>query len=385
MLKVNEVLPLTEVASPLLTTYLDNDLLNRVSRNSVPASAVWLRKEGKTVAKNLSPEERKGFLKQLKRTQEFLANRRPKEKGIAILAGATTWKVFPLQLKVENELHWGKPALSQLLNLVDAERPALIVAIDSKCARFFRYGAGEIAEYESSKFHIDASQWKKKEHAHMARPGTEMPHGNQRDVFKQRMDAQYLHLCREVSKRASAVAKKGGIFSLFLVGSKRLTEPIQAALPQKLRDNVTLFAQDLAQVSVGVLQKHIDSIVMARKEQNEARRVEQLREGARGTVLGLDETLAQLQNGRISSIIVARGFDKDMKRCVKCGLASVSADPVCPACGIERHTCKLSDVLPELLQVHKTNIETTSGVAGEQLRKAGGMGGWLRPSTSSPS
>jgi len=379
MLSAKEVLTLTELTSPVLTAYVGTDPTNKSNgKKSMSACVTWLRQAAKAVGKTLPPAEREDFRKQLNRAEEFLIDRRLKEKGIVILAGPKTWKMFPLQLKVENELHWGKPSVSQLLSLIDEEKPSLIVAIDRAGARFFRYEVGEMSEYEESKFNIDASQWKKKEHAHMAQPATEMPHGNQRDIYKQRMDAQYLHVCRGVAKRAAALAKKEGLPAIFLVGSKRLTEPIEAALPRGLRENAVLIAEDLARVSPRVLLRHIGFRMVAQTEENARRRVKQLIEGARGTVAGLDETLAQLQNGRISTVIVARGVDREMKQCVQCGLLNGSADPVCPACGGQRQSVGLSDALPELVRLHKANIEIVNGAAGERLRKVGGMGGWLR-------
>ena len=381
MLSVKEVLSLTGLAAPVLTAYIETDQMNRPTGKSLPVGVRWLRKEAETIAKNLGAADAKDFRKQLSRTEELLMGRPPKAKAIVILAGPKIWKLFPLQLKVENELHWGKPALSQLLNLVDEEKPCFVIAIDRAGARFFRYELGEISEYKESKFHVDASQWKKKEHAHMAQPATEMPHGNQRDVFKQRMDAQYLHFCREVAKRAEALSKNDGLFSLVLIGSKRLTEPIEAALSQKLRKNVTLVAEDLARVPKGVFQKRISSAIAAQAQLYSARLADHLLEGEHGTVLGLDETLAQLQDGRISTVIAARGFDKTIKQCTKCGLVSGSADPVCLACGGERQTIKLSDALPELLQTYWTNIEVVNGAAGGRLNKTCGIGGWLRQPT----
>ena len=378
MLSAKEVLSLTKLTSPLLTAYVTIGPMKRSVGKSVPESVTWLRREAKTISQSLPATDLECFRKQLNRTEEFLTGRRPKEKGIVILAGPTAWKMFPLQLKVENQLHWGKPALSQLLNLVDEERPSLVLAIDRAGARFFSYQLGEMTEYEESTFHVDASQWKKKEHAHMARRATEMPHGNQCDVFNKRMDAQYMHLCREVAKRAEALSKKQSLPSLFLVGSKRLTELIEAALPQSIRGNVTLVAEDLARVPHGVFQKHISSVISAQARQYAARLVDQLLKDEHGTVLGLDETLAQLQNGRINTVIVARGLDRTMKQCVNCGLVNSSADPVCPACGAERRAARFSDALPELLQLHRTDIEIVNGAAAERLCKAGGIGGWLR-------
>jgi hypothetical protein len=380
MLSVKEILSLTGVASPVLTAYIASEQMNKATGKSVPIDVRWLRKEAETLAKNLDAADAKNFRRQLSRTEKVLTEQPPKAKGIVILAGPKTWTLFPLPLKVENELHWGKPAVAQLLSLVEEEKPCLVAAIDRVGARFFRYELGEINEYEESKFHVDASQWKKKEHAHMAQPGTEMPHGNQRDVFKQRMDAQYLHFCREIAKRIEALSKRERLHSIFLVGSKRLAEPIEAAFPNDLRKNVVLVAEDLARAPKGIFKKRIGSVIAARAQLYPSSLVDQLLTGEHSTVLGLDETLAQLQNGCISTVIVARGFDKTIKQCAKCGLVNRSADPVCPSCGSGRMAVKLSDVLPELLQTHCTNIEIVNGAAGERLTKACGIGGWLRQS-----
>jgi len=375
MLGAKEVLSLTEVASPVLTAYIGT---GPTMRGKEAASTAWLKQEAKAIAKDLPPGEQESFEKQLSRTRQFLADRKPKEKGMVILAGPSAWKLLPVPFKVENELHWGKPALAQLLNFVEEENPCLIVAIDRAGARFFRYTHEEMSEYEESKFHIDPSQWKKKEHTHMARRATRMPHGNQRDVFRQRMDAQYLHVCRAVAKRAAALSKANALSPMFLVGSKRLTELIEAALPQKVRENVTLVAEDLARVPVGTLQEHVSSRITAQAEEAALGRVAQLTEGVRGTITGFDEILAQLQNGRMGKLMMARGFERSLKRCAQCGLADSSADPVCRACGGKREAVKLSEVLPELLRTHRTEMQVVNGAAAERLRKLGGMGGWSR-------
>lgn len=212
----------------------------------------------------------------------------------------------------------------------------------------------------------------------MAQRATEMPHGNQRDAFNQRMDAQYLHLCREVAKRVETLSKKQSLPSVFLVGSKRLTEPVEVALPQNIRRNVTLLAEDLARVPHDVLQTHISSAISAQGEQYAERLVDRLLKDESDVVLGLDETLAQLQKGCISKVIVARGLDRTIKQCTKCGLVNGAADPMCSACGIKRRAARFSDALPALLQLHRTDIAMVSGAAAERLYKVGGIGGWLR-------
>ena len=93
---------------------------------------------------------------------------------------------------------------------------------------------------------------------------------------------------------------------------------------------MTLIAEDLARVPYRVFQKHIRSALSAEAQKYEARLVDQLLKDKQGTVQGLDETLAQLQKGCISKVIVARGLDRTIKQCTKCGLVSSAADLAVP-------------------------------------------------------
>jgi hypothetical protein len=378
MLSTRDVLLLTELSPPLLTAYVRTDPAAFSNGRGVPGYLTWLRHEGKSLAQDLQPVDEQMFRQQLSRAEAFLSDQRPKQQGLVILAGTKTWKSFPLPLNVVNELHWGKPALAQLLDIVDEQKPSCVVAVDRAGSRFFRYDLGKLTEFEELKFHIDSSQWKRKEHTHMARVATKMPHGPQRDLFKQRMEAQYLRLCHDIAKRVNGLCKKEGLASVFLVGSKRLTEPIEEKLPQKLRQSVTLVPEDLARVSTRSLQEHLASRFAAWAKEDAQRSVDKLIDGGHGSVVGIDETLAHLQSGRISIVVAVRGLEKDLKQCVSCGLVNRSADPVCPACGCERRGVMLSEVLPELLRLKNADIEVVNGVAGRKLSQSGGMGGWLR-------
>lgn len=375
MLSTKETLSLTKLPAPLLTAYINGEELNRPGARS--AQVGWLRREANNICKTLPTSDQEAFRSQMDRMKTALTDAQPQGKGMVIFAGPATWKMVPLELAVKNELHWGKPAVSQLLDLFNGEKSNLVVAIDRAGARFFRHEPGGMTEYEESKFNIDESQWKTRDFSHMARQATEMPHGNQRDLFKKRVEAQYQHLCREVAKRAAALNRNEAHGFIVLIGSDRLTKKIKEALPRELRKNVMLIAEDLARVPKRVLQGHVDAGIAERNEKDAARSVEELLE-AKGTVHGLDETLAQLQRGYVSRILMTRGLERNVKRCVKCGLASDAADPTCAVCGGERLNAKLSDILPELLRLHRSDIEVIDGKAAERLRAAGGMGGWLR-------
>ena len=369
---------LSELPQPLLTVYLDTNPGEGDNQRSTPAYVAWIKTEARSVARDVPPSERRSFHDQVNRVEEFLRDQSEKERGLIIFAGPETWQEIPVKVKLMNELHWGGPAVSQIVGLVDEQKPSCIVVVDRAGARFFRHDLGELAEFPEMKFEIDASNWKRKDGEHNARRPAQMAHGPQRDAFEQRMDAQYLHGCQKVAEHTTALCRKEGLFSLFLVGSKRLIEPVESGLPPEIHDRAMLIEEDLARVSPVDLLHHLAPKIAAWAKDLAVSRIQKLLEGEAKTVVGIDETLAQIQNGTVSTVLLARGLEANLRRCVQCGLTSRSADPICPSCGGARQDILLSEALPELARANHTELEVVEGQEARPLIESGGMGGWLR-------
>lgn len=327
----------------------------------------------------MAASERKAFRAETARLEDFLRGSAPRMGApLAIFASPDKWICLNLPAPVSNELCWGKPSLSQLRRIAEEQPGVCVVVVDRAGARFFRYELGGLAELPAMTFEVDVSQWRRKEHGHMARRNTRMPHGPLRDVFKQRMEEQYLRFFRHIAERTKFVCAREDVDAVLLVGSERLTKPIEAALPEEIRERVALIPEDLARVSpVKLHAKILPRIAEWMKRFSEVRAA-RLIEGERGTVLGFDETLAELQNGRVGALLIVRGLDADLRQCTKCGDVNRSADPVCAKCGGARRQVTLGKVLDDIAKEHHTRIEVLDPGAAKKLAEAGGMGGWLR-------
>ncbi|HVB88301.1 MAG TPA: VLRF1 family aeRF1-type release factor [Candidatus Dormibacteraeota bacterium] len=369
---------LAQVSTPLLTLYFEANAKGSVSRSSTVNSLPWLRKEAKRLAAGLRPVERAAFQEQLDRVETFLRNATTGNGALAIFAGSGGSIYVPLPFAISNELHWGEPALTQLLQIAEEHKTACVVAVDRTGARFFRYELGELAELPAMKFEIDVSEWKKKDHSHMAQRDTKMPHGMLRDAFKQRMDQQYLRFFRHVSERIKFIRAKESLDVVLLVGSDRLTKPIASALPPEVQERTLALGEDLAKVAAAKLQARIEPKLDGWIKQFAAQQTDRLLEGGPTAIVGLDETMAQLQDGRLGSILMVRGLDAALRQCVNCGDINRSADPSCANCGGARREVMLSEILDKVAEEHYTKIEILDPDAAKRLAKAGGIGGWLR-------
>ena len=382
MLTMSQLEPLSQLPPPLLTAYVRTVSVEASLHGTTPGYLAWLKDESRPVAESLSPAEQELFRKQLNRVEEFLRQRQPHERSLVIFAGPAVWEIVSLQREVQNELHWGNPAVTQLLWLASEHKPFGIVAVDHAGARFFHYWLGEMIEHEEKKFAVDISQWKKEELGHVTGQGVRKTRGSQREVFRRRMEGQYARLCHETAQQAVIFCTKKDLAAVFLVGLDRLIRPIEAKFPRGFRQPIILVDQDLARVTLLELQKHLEPQIASWERTREAELVTAVVGNERGTIAGFDETLAHLQKGKIHILVLARGLDADLRQCIQCGWTDRSADPTCSVCGSKRRTVTLRDALPDLVRRHQVEIDVVSDDAAERLKKIEGMGAWLRQSKS---
>ena len=194
------------------------------------------------------------------------------------------------------------------------------------------------------------------------------------------MEAQYKHLCREAAAQARKIAEAEKLQAIFLVGSDRLTRPMEAEFPKQWRERVVKIKEDFGRLTLPICKRGW----RRNRGVGTCKRI-----GA-----GEESSCGRAQNGGghgRDAEPVAEGQNADprackhgarrLHECIECGWMDRSADPVCPVCGRERRTVELRDTLPNLARSTNTGIEVVSGLAGEKLSQSGGMGGWLRGRT----
>ena len=119
MSKPGVIQSLAALARPVLTLYLDTDRAKQINRGLKPGYLIQLESRAKLIAQTVSLDEQELFRKQLRRTEDYLEKRPPRCRGVVVFAGRDIWEFVPLQMKVEEEIHWGAPALPQLVWLLD--------------------------------------------------------------------------------------------------------------------------------------------------------------------------------------------------------------------------------------------------------------------------
>jgi Bacterial archaeo-eukaryotic release factor family 10 len=378
MQRPDQLKALSQLPTPILTLYVSMAASDASRHPLVQSSYAWLKDQAAVIAKSLKSPDAKRFARQAEHVQEFLKNRHPEEKALVIFAGVKTWKLLPLYVPVENELHWGTPQLGQLIRLRNDHESYAVVVIDHQAVRFFAYAPTELTQLAENNFEIDASQWKKKGVGQFTSERSQKTRGADHDRFEHRVDAQYDRLCRETADQTVTLCKQHGLARTFIVGPDRLIRIIQTKLPRPFSESAILIAEDLGKSSPRELLRYLVPALEDRERQHQVAEVTRLLSAEHGAVTDFDETLSRLQNGTTHTLFVVQGHDLDLHQCVQCGVVNRSADPVCAACGGQLKRVALRDVLPKLLVAHDVKIEFVSGEAAQMLARAGGMAGWVR-------
>ncbi len=376
MLKPGVIQSLPALAGPILTVYLDTDRAKQTNRGLKPGYLIRLESQAKSIAQIVSPDDQELFRKQLQRTGAYLERQPPRCRGVVIFAGRDSWEFVPLQVEVEDEIHWGTPALAQLLWLLDEHKRCGVVVPGRKRARFFLYWLGEVRELEEKKFRLEPS--KKKDMGPVARLGVRLSRGTNRDVFEHHVAAEYAHYDQQIAERIGRWFAAEQLESVFLVGLAEMVKAIRKEVAPTLIEKIVLIEEDLGWVSRTELLDRIEPAIVSHKRKCEMASVEAMLGDPRNVVLGVDEALVQLQQGKIRGVVVIKGLNGSLQQCMNCSWADRTSDPICPACGGKRENVALRDVLPELVRRYNASLEIVSGESARKLQESGGMGAWLR-------
>lgn len=373
MLDTREVLALPQLGEPVLTAYLDTDPANPRNQGR-KGPATWLRSEARRLVAAWGPSEREACLAQADRVGEYLTDRRGGgSKGLVVFAGPNTWRLLPLQVRVEEEIYWGEPALGQLLWLLDEHQPCGIVVVSRSGARFFRYRMGEIEEDAARPIEVDTSQWKER--------NLVMGVGTEHDLYDRRVNAQLQRFYEEIARECQRWSQQERLHPIALLGNLRAIEQVRAALPEAFAPEVVSDAFLPTRATPSEIIARAEPLIEQWKRERERADVARVLEQRTrpDVVTGFEATLNALQEGRVRELIAMRDLRGRVRACPSCGWVERGGPAECPQCGHVRPVQSPRAVLPQMAQARGVPVEIVAGTAAEELeRSAEGLAGWLR-------
>jgi hypothetical protein len=379
MLDTDRIRSLPRIIAPVLTVYVDTNPATRRNQGHPPGYLAWLKTSSRGLEGQVAADERAMFREHVRRLERHLQSHPPRARSLVAFSGRRTWELLPLQVKVDDELHWGPPALQQLFWLLDEHRPAGVVVASQTGARLFRVWLGEVVEEDREAIALDTSAWRKKHLVGPSHAGVAKRRGVERDRFARRVEAQYARFAIELARRVQRWSQRHRLRPVLLVAPSGIVDAVFAALPSSFRPRVALRRENLSQLSPAALHARVEPLLARWQRDDELGRVDALL-GATGSdrvAAGIDQTLARLQEGRVRELVIARGIDGTARQCQRCGWMDRSGDPSCPRCGGERRAVAVRVVIPELARCQRVSIDVVAGRAASRLRRVEGIAAWL--------
>jgi hypothetical protein len=367
------------LTAPVLSAYIDTNPATRRNQGHPPGYLAWLKTSTRRLQRRVAADERKAFQETVRRLEREFRTRPARARAIVAFIGPRTREVLRLQVAVDDELHWGPPALKQLFWLLDEHRPAGVVVVSRTEARFFRVWLGEVLADDREPIVLDTAGWRRKDLVGPSHGGVGKRRGVQRDRFASRVEAQHRRFAATLASRVEPWAERHGLRPVLLVGPSAMIDAVSAALSAALRPRVATLPENLAHLSPAALHARVQPALARWQRDDEAARVDALLRagGSRHVAVGLEQTLTELQEGRVRELLVARGIKGTVGRCEQCGWADTSASAGCVRCGGRRRRVAVRVLLPELARRSAASIDVVAGPAAKRLRQADGIGATL--------
>ncbi len=321
--------------------------------------------QGKDIRKKIKPDMEKI-------EAYFFSNRRNLKKGLAILScsEADYWEEFHLSVNIKNDVIVDKtPYIKPLINIIDKHRQYAVMLIDKESARLFTVHLGEIAEYRELFTENVPGKHKKGGWFSLAEKS-----------FERHIDYHVnLHI-KDAVRQLEQMLSSGDISRLLLGGAEEAVTKTKGFLSRPISEKVIgHFSMQISASMQEVLAKAEPLLEKYEQAEKDAMVDELLTRTSKkeSAVLGLDNVLSALQEGRIMKLLLVKDYRASGYACEKCGFLTSQVIDNCPYCKDKADKVDyIVDLAIQRSLEQGAEIEVISG--NEQLEKTGSIGAILR-------
>ncbi len=252
-------------------------------------------------------------------------------RGVAVFSAqdADFFRVYTMQVSVRDQIWEGKhPYVRPLVALFDAYGYYGVVLVDKERARFFLFHLGVLEEQEG----FQGEEVRKvKAGGGSSAPGRRVGAPGLDNYLEEVIERNM----RQAAQAAMRFFARHKVRRILIGGSEENIALFRKFLPKRWQSLVVgTFPMEMRAGHVEVWQKAMQ-VGQEAERQQEAQRIERIRvEAAKGgpAVVGLDETLGAVHEGRAYLVVVEEGYRAPGYRCTGCGFLTTQALETCPFC-----------------------------------------------------
>lgn len=298
-------------------------------------------------------------------------------KGVVIFSCLEEdfWRAYPLAVPVENHVFVAdSPYIKPLTDVLDEYGRYAAILVDREGARLFLFNQGELEETDSTL----GEEVKRTKHGGGSAAGrlgglTARTSRHEEEIAQRNL--------KEAAELTAKFCGGGGCSRIVLGGTDETLTQFQGMLPKELQEQVVgSIPLDMAASETEVLDRSLE-VIQEVERRREKEMVEQLitaaaSKGGHGA-LGMDDTLAAVQEGRAHILVVAEGYAAMGYGCQNCGYVAAHELKKCPFCGGEM--APIEDAVNTIVRkAIELGMEVEVVKGSEALEKAGNIGAILR-------
>jgi rubrerythrin len=348
--------------SQVLSVYLNTDPTNM----STESSKIQLRNLLKTID---LPEDVQAVEDYISLEYDWSA------KGLVVFSDqdADFFEAYQFNLSVPDKVYVAKkPTVRPLVRLLDAFTGWSVVLVDKQGARLFSFDLGELSEVDAVAGD-DVKQTKRGGgNAMPGRMGGDNASANVENIIEKNI--------KEVIDSAADFFTKHHVRRIMIGGTDDNISRFKEELPKSWQSLVIgEFPMSMTASKSEVLEQATEEAFSAKRRRNQVLVEQAITLAAKGNngVIGLNDTLNAIHEGRVKTLLVMQDFEQEGFRCNGCGYLTTQEIPDCPFCGstFERIESAVEMGVQEALL---KNADVKVITQSEPLEKAGHIGAILR-------
>lgn len=296
-------------------------------------------------------------------------------KSVAVFCDVDNqfFQVFPLAVPVQDLISVGERSnVRPLTALVDSFGGYGVVLVDKQGARLFHFHLGELKEQEG----FFGDEVRQSKGSGSAMTGMRGGAGVQPRVVEETVERNM----REMVEFTTHFFEQKHIRRIILCGADENLAQFKTHLPKAWQSLIVgSFAASMTDSFTEILDRTMEVGLQAEVERENQLVEKLITQSAKksAAVVGLDATLEAVNQGRVKTLVVTKGFVTPGYYCADCDLISMSPIGTCEGCGEPVKSVEdIVSLAVNLTMKHGGDVEVVHDET--PLSKAGHIGAFLR-------
>ncbi|HET9983568.1 MAG TPA: hypothetical protein VFQ38_08270 [Longimicrobiales bacterium] len=290
-------------------------------------------------------------------------------KGLAIYTelGGDWQEALQLPVPLQNRMEIAdQPIIAPLVEVVESNPRYAVFVVDREHFRMLSVRCGQLLAEERVEKEPDEPR------RHAVQAGGEAAKGYQK--WKAEETRQFF---KDFAAEAVEFCRRHRPEHIVLAGTDENVKGFLPFLTVELQEKVVHTAAAPIEAGAPAIVDRLAPFFAQQHERRETRAVEVLTDRVRHNYFataGIHQTLEQLQEGKVETLIVARDLHRAGSQCQRCGFFLARADSECPYCGGElRNGVDVVEAMIRLAEEQEIAVGFADPAALAAVKGAGGL------------